>query len=169
MTSEVILEAINLKRDYKQGESTDVLSVIKGIDLQIVQGEKLRIDNRNGELGRVWCAWVPTLLFRLELRSVLPLSSGKKTHTVYTHTVLTCCNVCKGQTKPTHLLATRVATPPQAQLLASDTHEGPRLLARMSRSAACQLARAGRGSIDRQREGGGRHSRRHEEQEHPHK
>jgi lipoprotein-releasing system ATP-binding protein len=48
MTSEVILEAINLKRDYKQGESTDVLSVIKGIDLQIVQGEKLAIIGVSG-------------------------------------------------------------------------------------------------------------------------
>ena len=48
MTSEVILEAINLKRDYKQGESTDVLSVIKGIDLQIMQGEKLAIIGVSG-------------------------------------------------------------------------------------------------------------------------
>ena len=48
MTSEVILEAINLKRDYKQGESTDVLSVIKGIDLQIMQGEKLAIVGVSG-------------------------------------------------------------------------------------------------------------------------
>ena len=48
MTSEVILEAKNLKRDYKQGESTDVLSVIKGIDLQIMQGEKLAIIGVSG-------------------------------------------------------------------------------------------------------------------------
>ena len=43
------------------------------------------------------------------------------------------------------MLQSLLATPPQ--LLASGAHEGPRLLARMSRSAACQLARAGRGSI----------------------
>ena len=48
MTSEVILEAINLKRDYKQGESTNVLRVIKGIDLQIMQGEKLAIIGVSG-------------------------------------------------------------------------------------------------------------------------
>ena len=48
MTSEVILEAKNLKRDYKQGKSTDVLSVIKGIDLQIMQGEKLAIIGVSG-------------------------------------------------------------------------------------------------------------------------
>ena len=48
MTSEVILEAINLKRDYKQGVSTDVLSIIKGIDLQIMQGEKLAIIGVSG-------------------------------------------------------------------------------------------------------------------------
>ena len=48
MTSEVILEAKNLNRDYKQGKSTDVLSVIKGIDLQIIQGEKLAIIGVSG-------------------------------------------------------------------------------------------------------------------------
>ena len=48
MTNKVIFEAKNLKRDYQQGESLDVLSVIKGIDLQIMHGEKLAIVGVSG-------------------------------------------------------------------------------------------------------------------------
>lgn len=48
MTNKVIFEAKNLKRDYQQGESLSVLSVIKGIDLQIMHGEKLAIVGVSG-------------------------------------------------------------------------------------------------------------------------
>lgn len=48
MTNKVIFEAKNLKRDYQQGESLDLLSVIKGIDLQIMHGEKLAIVGVSG-------------------------------------------------------------------------------------------------------------------------
>lgn len=48
MTSKVILKATNLQRDYQQGNSTDVLQVIKGIDFDIVQGEKLAIVGVSG-------------------------------------------------------------------------------------------------------------------------
>lgn len=48
MTSKAILTATNLQRDYQQGDSTDVLRVIKGIDLEIMQGEKLAIVGVSG-------------------------------------------------------------------------------------------------------------------------
>ena len=48
MTSKAILTATNLQRDYQQGDSTDVLRVIKGIDLEIIQGEKLAIVGVSG-------------------------------------------------------------------------------------------------------------------------
>ena len=48
MTSKAILRATNLHRDYQQGDSGGVLSVIKGIDLEIMQGEKLAIIGVSG-------------------------------------------------------------------------------------------------------------------------
>jgi lipoprotein-releasing system ATP-binding protein len=48
MTSKAILRATNLQRDYLQGDSGAVLSVIKGIDLEIMQGEKLAITGVSG-------------------------------------------------------------------------------------------------------------------------
>lgn len=48
MTNKAILKATNLQRDYQQGESADVLRVIKGIDLEIMQGEKLAIVGVSG-------------------------------------------------------------------------------------------------------------------------
>ena len=48
MTNKAILKATNLHRDYQQGESADVLRVIKGIDLEIMQGEKLAIIGVSG-------------------------------------------------------------------------------------------------------------------------
>jgi lipoprotein-releasing system ATP-binding protein len=48
MTNKVIFEAKNLKRDYQQGKSLSLLSVIKGIDLQIMHGEKLAIVGVSG-------------------------------------------------------------------------------------------------------------------------
>jgi lipoprotein-releasing system ATP-binding protein len=48
MTSKVILKASNLHRDYQQGNSTEALQVIKGIDFDIVQGEKLAIVGVSG-------------------------------------------------------------------------------------------------------------------------
>ena len=48
MTSNVILQAKNLQRDYQQGDSGNVLRVIKGIDLEINQGEKLAIIGVSG-------------------------------------------------------------------------------------------------------------------------
>jgi lipoprotein-releasing system ATP-binding protein len=48
MTSNVILQAKNLQRDYQQGDSGNVLRVIKGIDLEINQGEKLAIVGVSG-------------------------------------------------------------------------------------------------------------------------
>jgi lipoprotein-releasing system ATP-binding protein len=48
MTSKTILRATNLHRDYQQGDSGAVLSVIKGIDLEIMQGEKLAIIGVSG-------------------------------------------------------------------------------------------------------------------------
>ena len=43
MTGKAILRATNLQRDYQQGNSGALLSVIKGIDLELMQGEKLAI------------------------------------------------------------------------------------------------------------------------------
>lgn len=48
MTSKTILRATNLHRDYQQGDSGAVLSVIKGIDLEIMEGEKLAIIGVSG-------------------------------------------------------------------------------------------------------------------------
>ena len=48
MTGKAILRATNLQRDYQQGNSGEVLSVIKGIDLEIIQGEKLAIMGVSG-------------------------------------------------------------------------------------------------------------------------
>lgn len=48
MTNKAILKATNLQRDYQQGDSADVLRVIKGIDLEIMQGEKLAIVGVSG-------------------------------------------------------------------------------------------------------------------------
>ena len=48
MTSKVILKTSNLQRDYQQGNSTEALQVIKGIDFEIVQGEKLAIVGVSG-------------------------------------------------------------------------------------------------------------------------
>jgi len=48
MTSKAILQATNLQRDYQQGVSGDTLSVIKGIDLEIMSGEKLAIVGVSG-------------------------------------------------------------------------------------------------------------------------
>lgn len=48
MTGKAILRATNLQRDYQQGNSGALLSVIKGIDLEIMQGEKLAIMGVSG-------------------------------------------------------------------------------------------------------------------------
>lgn len=48
MTNKAILKATNLHRDYQQGDSDAVLRVIKGIDLEIAQGEKLAIIGVSG-------------------------------------------------------------------------------------------------------------------------
>lgn len=48
MTSKTVLKATNLRRDYQQGDATSVLKVIKGIDLEIIQGEKLAIVGVSG-------------------------------------------------------------------------------------------------------------------------
>lgn len=48
MTSKTILTVTNLQRDYQQGDSTEVLRVIKGIDFEIKQGEKLAIIGVSG-------------------------------------------------------------------------------------------------------------------------
>ena len=48
MNSNVILQAKNLQRDYQQGDSGNVLRVIKGIDLEINQGERLAIVGVSG-------------------------------------------------------------------------------------------------------------------------
>ena len=48
MTNKTVLRATNLHRDYQQGDSGDVLSVLKGIDLEILQGEKLAIIGVSG-------------------------------------------------------------------------------------------------------------------------
>lgn len=48
MTNKAILKATNLHRDYQQGDSDVVLRVIKGIDLEIAQGEKLAIIGVSG-------------------------------------------------------------------------------------------------------------------------
>jgi lipoprotein-releasing system ATP-binding protein len=48
MTSKTVLKATNLRRDYQQGDAASVLKVIKGIDLEIKQGEKLAIVGVSG-------------------------------------------------------------------------------------------------------------------------
>jgi lipoprotein-releasing system ATP-binding protein len=48
MTSKAILKATNLHRHYQQGDSDAVLHVIKGIDLEIAQGEKIAIIGVSG-------------------------------------------------------------------------------------------------------------------------
>ena len=48
MTSKTILTVTNLQRDYQQGDSSEVLRVIKGIDFEIKQGEKLAIIGVSG-------------------------------------------------------------------------------------------------------------------------
>ena len=48
MTSKTVLKATNLRRDYQQGDAASVLKVIKGIDLEIIQGEKLAIVGVSG-------------------------------------------------------------------------------------------------------------------------
>ncbi|MGB2375421.1 MAG: ABC transporter ATP-binding protein [Porticoccaceae bacterium] len=48
MTSKIILKATNLQRQYQQGNSGVALSVIKGVDLEIHQGEKLAIVGVSG-------------------------------------------------------------------------------------------------------------------------
>lgn len=48
MINKAILKATNLHRDYQQGDSDAVLRVIKGIDLEIAQGEKLAIIGVSG-------------------------------------------------------------------------------------------------------------------------
>ena len=48
MTSKAILKAINLQMDYQQGNTGEPLSVIKGIDLEIMEGEKLAIVGVSG-------------------------------------------------------------------------------------------------------------------------
>lgn len=65
----------------------------------------------------------------LQVEGILALTTLSK-HTLYTQVLM---------------LQSLLTTPPQ--LLPSDMREGPRLLARMSRSAARQLARAGHGSM----------------------
>jgi lipoprotein-releasing system ATP-binding protein len=48
MTSKTVLKVTNLRRDYQQGDAASVLKVIKGIDLEIIQGEKLAIVGVSG-------------------------------------------------------------------------------------------------------------------------
>lgn len=48
MINKAIFKATNLHRDYQQGDSGAVLRVIKGIDLEIAQGEKLAIIGVSG-------------------------------------------------------------------------------------------------------------------------
>jgi lipoprotein-releasing system ATP-binding protein len=48
MTSKTVLKATNLRRDYQQGDVASILKVIKGIDLEIIQGEKLAIVGVSG-------------------------------------------------------------------------------------------------------------------------
>lgn len=48
MTSKTILTVTNLQRDYQQGDSAEVLRVIKGIDFEVKQGEKLAIIGVSG-------------------------------------------------------------------------------------------------------------------------
>jgi lipoprotein-releasing system ATP-binding protein len=48
MTNKTILQASELQKDYSQGSAGDVLQVIKNIDLQIHEGEKLAIIGVSG-------------------------------------------------------------------------------------------------------------------------